>query len=280
MNNKINLSMLAENTASGTGIIGEHGIAIWIETPEHKVLFDTGQGMALRHNAEQLGIDLSTADSIVLSHGHYDHVGGLQWMLEQAPGATLHYHPSATEPKFSASGQGGAARRISLPYIEEKGFTTAQCRVLTRCSAHEVVPGVWVTGEIPRTNDYEDTGGPFFLDPELTQPDPLLDDQSIFIPTPEGVVVIFGCAHSGVVNTLNHIEQLIGEPTPIRLLIGGLHLLAASETRMQQTILELKKRQPQQMVFCHCTGAKAVCRLHREFPTSCVNGHAGMKISL
>jgi 7,8-dihydropterin-6-yl-methyl-4-(beta-D-ribofuranosyl)aminobenzene 5'-phosphate synthase len=280
MNTPIHLTMLAENTAAGNHIIGEHGIAIWIETAEHRVLFDTGQGMALRHNAEHLDINLSMADAIVLSHGHYDHVGGLEWMLQQAPRAVLHYHPKATETKYSVSPHSGTARQISLPYIEEKKFATADRRVITSCDAHEVVPGVWATGEIPRTNDYEDTGGKFYLDANLTQPDPILDDQSIFIPTTKGLIVIFGCAHSGVINTLDHIEQLMGETMPIRLLIGGLHLLNASEQRMQQTITELKNRQPKQMVFCHCTGAQAVCRLHQEFPDACVNGHAGMKISL
>jgi len=280
MNKPIHLMMLAENTASGNHIIGEHGIAIWIETAEHRVLFDTGQGMALRHNAEHLDINLSMADAIVLSHGHYDHVGGLEWMLQQAPRAVLHYHPKATETKYSVSPHNGTARQISLPYIEERKFATADRRVITSCDAHEVVPGVWATGEIPRTNDYEDTGGKFYLDANLTQPDPILDDQSIFIPTTKGLVVIFGCAHSGVINTLDHIEQLMGETMPIRLLIGGLHLLNASEQRMQQTITELKNRQSKQMVFCHCTGAQAVCRLHQEFPDACVNGHAGMKISL
>ncbi|MBT8044487.1 MAG: MBL fold metallo-hydrolase [Verrucomicrobiae bacterium] len=280
MPNKIQLTMLSENTASGTGIIGEHGISFLIETGKHTVLFDTGQGMALAHNAGQLGIDLSSLNAIVLSHGHYDHVGGLPWALGQAPQAALHLHPRATEPKYSASAQDGRARRISTPFMEEKKFSTPDRRVITGSDVNEVVPGLWTTGEITRINDYEDTGGPFFLDSALTEPDPLLDDQSMFINTTEGLVVIFGCAHSGVVNTLNHIEQWLGKSPPIRLLIGGLHLLTASEHRMQQIISELKKRQPRQMVFCHCTGAKAIRRLYQEFPAICADGHAGMKITL
>jgi 7,8-dihydropterin-6-yl-methyl-4-(beta-D-ribofuranosyl)aminobenzene 5'-phosphate synthase len=113
---KVRITLLAENRAHGTGILGEHGLAVWIETPEHRVLFDTGQGLALQNNAEMLGIDLASADSIVLSHGHYDHVGGLKWVLAQAPEAVLHMHPDATEAKFS--GSGAHAHRVSIPFVE------------------------------------------------------------------------------------------------------------------------------------------------------------------
>lgn len=275
---KVRITLLAENRAQGTGILGEHGLAVWIETPEHRVLFDTGQGLALRHNAGMLGIDMATADAIVLSHGHYDHVGGLEWALAQAPKAVLHMHPDATEAKFS--GSGAQAHRVSIPFVEQELFATSGRGVVKSREPREVVPGVWVTGEIPRTNDFEDTGGAFFLDEELSQPDPLLDDQALFVPTAKGVIVIFGCAHAGVVNTLGRIGELVGKDQPLRLLLGGLHLLQASRRRMDETIAVLADRKPEQMVFCHCTGPRSVCRLEREFPDRCAHGHAGMVLEL
>jgi len=282
MSPDLQITILAENTAKGLGIIGEHGLAVWIEVSGHRVLFDTGQGMALPHNASRLGVDLSTTDAIVLSHGHFDHVGGLEWMLGQAPLAELFMHPHATDAKFSASQiTNHRARRISIPFMEKQMFLSEGRVVHSLTVPHEVVPGVWSTGEVPRLNDYEDVGGPFFLDAEMTVPDPLLDDQSVFIPTNDGVIVIFGCAHSGVINTLDHIQKHLHKVQPdtpfkIRALIGGLHLLQASEYRMKKTLERLHDYQPELLVFCHCTGPHAVCQMEREFPDSSQHGHAGM----
>ncbi len=276
----VRITVLAENTAQGEGILGEHGLAIWIEVGGRRVLFDTGQGMALRHNAEAMGLELAGADAIVLSHGHYDHVGGLECMLEEAPGASLHLHPRATEAKFSGSGEDDVAHRVSIPFVEWEEFVTKGRRIIVSKKAHEVAPGVWATGEIPRVTDFEDTGGPFFLDEAMTRPDPLLDDQALFLPLATGLIVIFGCAHAGVVNTLLRIEELVGEKMPTRLLLGGLHLLRASPQRMDETVAALGARQPERMVFCHCTGSQAVCRLGREFPDASVNGHAGMVLEV
>jgi len=274
----IQITILVENTASGKGILGEHGLSVWIDTGDHRVLFDTGQGLALPHNARVLGIDVATADAIVLSHGHFDHVGGLEWALDQAPGAELHLHPEATTPKFS--GSRGQVHRISIPFVEREEFRSGDRRVVSSREPHEVVPGVWATGEIPRSNDFEDIGGPFFLDQEMTRPDPLLDDQSLFLPTSQGLVVIFGCAHAGVINTLDHIERITGDRGPVRLLLGGLHLLRASRRRMTQTIATLSTRQVEQTVFCHCTGARAVCQLQQELAGNCGNGHAGLVLEI
>lgn len=275
----IRITLLVENTARSQGLLGEHGLAVWIETGGRRVLLDTGQGMALRHNAQALGVDLSTADAVVLSHGHYDHVGGLEAVLEEAPEAALHLHPRATEAKFSGSAGGASARQASIPFVEQGGYASGSRRVVADATCHEVVPGVWVTGEIPRVTGFEDTGGPFFLDEAMTRPDPLLDDQAVFLPTPSGLIVICGCAHAGVINTLQHIEQWAGGRQPIRLLLGGLHLLLASPDRMEKTVAALRARQPERLVVCHCTGTRAACRLAREFPEATGDGHAGTVIA-
>jgi 7,8-dihydropterin-6-yl-methyl-4-(beta-D-ribofuranosyl)aminobenzene 5'-phosphate synthase len=157
----VTITILVENTARGPSILGEHGLAWWIDTGTHRVLFDTGQGMALIPNAKWLGIDLARADAIVLSHGHFDHVGGLEAALAAAPRAPLFLHPRAVEAKFSGSDPKAGARRISIPFVETESFRRGNRRVVTTADSCEVAPGVWTTGEIPRANDFEDTGGPF-----------------------------------------------------------------------------------------------------------------------
>lgn len=268
------LSLLVENSVRPPGLLAEHGLAWWLDTGRHRVLFDTGQGMVILHNARAMGIDLPTADAVVLSHGHFDHTGGLEEVLAVAPRAALFLHPQAVEPKFS--GSGGRSRRISTDFVESRRFESGNRRVVMSCEPVEVVPGVWMTGEIPRTNDFEDTGGPFYLDAALTQPDPLPDDQAIFFHTPEGVVVVLGCAHAGVVNTLRHIGLLTAN-APVHAVLGGAHLDAASDVRMDRTMEVLHEISPAIIGFNHCTGWRAILRLNREFGSACRTAGVGTR---
>jgi 7,8-dihydropterin-6-yl-methyl-4-(beta-D-ribofuranosyl)aminobenzene 5'-phosphate synthase len=270
------LTLLTENTAKGECILAEHGLSYWLEIGTHRVLFDTGQGFVFAKNAAHLKIPLENADAIVLSHGHIDHVGGLAEALERAPNAMLFLHPDATAPKYS--GSTGVGRRISTRFVETQQFVTPTRKIVWTTEPHEVVPGVWCTGTIPRVTDFEDTGGPFFLDKELTRPDPLLDDQSLFIPTPQGTIVIAGCAHAGIVNTLRHIRTLT-DNAPIHTVLGGLHLNQASDKRMAETLAYLSSLgDTVRMGFCHCTGFKAILRLWNAFPNQCFECKCGSVI--
>lgn len=273
----ISLTLLVENTARGAGLLAEHGLAYWLDTGSHRVLFDTGQGMALEHNARKLGIDLATADAIVLSHGHYDHVSGLPAALAAAPSAALWFHPAATEVKFIRSPD-GRARRISTDFMARGDF--GPWRVVRRVvDPSEVVPGIWVTGGIPRIHDYEDVGGPFFLDDAMEVADGMADDMALYLTGAAGLTVVLGCAHGGAINTLEHIFKQTGK-VPVDTMVGGLHLAAASPERMDRTVAALRELSPRRMGFGHCTGAAAIHRLWNEFPAACVEIHAGKKFGV
>jgi 7,8-dihydropterin-6-yl-methyl-4-(beta-D-ribofuranosyl)aminobenzene 5'-phosphate synthase len=133
----------------------------------------------------------------------------------------------------------------------------------------EVLDGIFVTGEIPRQNTFEDTGGLFFRDAAGAQPDPLLDDQALYFDTQEGLVVLLGCAHSGVVNTLEYIHHLTGG-RPIHTLLGGLHLLMASPERMEKTIAAFRRLDIHRLAPAHCTGLPALAQLWTALPGRCV----------
>ncbi len=266
------LTILSENLVRGAGLLGEHGLAYWLDTGTHRVLFDTGQGMALLPNARRLGIDLAQADAIVLSHGHYDHVSGLPDALAACPRAALWMHPGATMRRYQRT-TGGKARRLSTDFMEAAVFGAGR-EVRRVTEAAEVVPGLWVTGPIERIHPLEDTGGPFFLDEELTTADPIADDMAVYGLSPAGLSVVLGCCHAGLINTLQGIFSRHG-PMPLRSLVGGLHLMSARPERVRATLDYLREVEPAEMGFGHCTGAEAVQRIRAEFPGRCREIHAG-----
>jgi len=267
----VSATLLCENTARGAGILGEHGLAWWIESGGRRLLFDLGQGLSLLGNARKLKISLTDVDAIVLSHGHYDHLGGWSVLPKEAKACPVFMHPDALIPKFQRRTDGSIVpagnTRIANSLPQE-----AQ-RLITEHKPTEIMDGIWMTGQIPRLNDYEDTGGDFVQDLEGTRPDPLHDDQSLFFKTSNGIVVILGCAHSGVVNTLHYVQQLTDER--IHAAIGGMHLLNASAERIRCTINALHEIAPDWIGPNHCTGDAATAELRTAFAGRCLECHAG-----
>ena len=273
MSSNIRITVLVENTAQGAGVLAEHGLAYWIDWEGQRVLFDTGQGNVLAGNAYRLGIPLHDADVIVLSHGHYDHTGGLAEMLRNGRPVPIYSHPTAFDAKY-ARNRDGTAREIGIPVPVREALHRYAPRVIMTESPTTIVKGLTVTGPVPRSTDFENTGGPFFLDAVCSQPDPLTDDQSLFFETKEGIVVLLGCAHSGVINTLRYIGELSGNK-PIRAVIGGMHMVNAAPARIARTVEELRRCNLQLLVPAHCTGMPATVAMWTAFPTICVTCHAG-----
>jgi 7,8-dihydropterin-6-yl-methyl-4-(beta-D-ribofuranosyl)aminobenzene 5'-phosphate synthase len=244
---------------------GEHGLAFWIEAGAEQVLFDTGQTPeVLLRNADRLGIDLTAADAVVLSHGHYDHTGGLGEILRSTDGVRVFIHPGALARRFSRR-RDGTVQEVGIPPEINEDFLRAHTASLNfSCGATLVTKGCWATGEVPRLNAYEDTGGDFFFDAACNRPDPIPDDQALFFDTRDGLVVVLGCGHAGVVNTLRYV-QLLSSGRPIHAVMGGMHLINASEGRVAQTVETLREFDLGLLAPAHCTGARAQSRLWWEF---------------
>lgn len=272
---KTHITILVENTARGPGLLAEHGLAYWIEHGGQQVLIDSGQGQVLVGNAFKLGIVLSQVDALVLSHGHYDHTGGVVDVLRMNQSVVIYAHPAASAPKYIHEPD-GSAREIGMSHMAKKAIGEPHHRLKATDRPTVVCEGLTATGPVPRLTDFEDTGGPFFLDSGCTRADPLEDDQSVFIDTTEGTVVLLGCAHSGVINTLRYIRQLTRD-RPIRAVLGGMHLGDASPLRIARTIEEFQQLGVQQLAPAHCTGLPATVALWNAFPGRCLPCHVGTK---
>lgn len=276
----IRVTILVENTAAmkPRAILGQHGLSYWIEAGEKRVLFDTGfSGDVLLHNAGILGVDLSTADAVVLSHGHLDHVGGLEAALKLLPSAPVFMHPDAPRPKHS--GKEGNMRRSDTPYFVAQKFLEGGRRVVESRDPVEIVPGVWMTGEVPRLNDYEKPFPFFWVDEKRSRLDIIPDDQSLYLPTPEGTIVLLGCAHAGIVNTLEYVGKLTGG-APIRCVMGGTHLEGADAERMEKTVAALKTLGVVAVYPGHCTGQIESAHLCEGVGGASRPIHAGFQLEL
>lgn len=262
-----NITILVHNYARGRGLYGEHGLSLWIESPaqDEAILYDTGQsGEVLLHNAQKLGVDLDRGSTVVLSHGHYDHTGGLPLLLEGAP-RRLIAHPAAFEEKLKGKEQ---PRDIGSPLTEEEITKKGWSLELPRESL-EIVPGLRTSGEVPRTHRYEAeaVAGFYTRTPEGTvEPDTIPDDLSLIITIPgRGLFLLCGCCHAGLINTLEHAKTITGEDHLLGVL-GGLHTIGASETRLEKTFAALKELDPEALYPLHCAGERESILMEQRFP--------------
>ncbi len=232
------------------------------------MLFDTGQSDVLGKNAQELGLRLSDIDAVFLSHGHYDHTGGLRLILDVSS-APVYGHPDIFIHRYilpePESGASSSAREIGIPFSED---FLAQTRRLTRIhlSKDPVTVGDFtLTGEVPKKTAFEEPYPRFFKDAKGSEIDTISDDQSLFTSTSNGLVVFLGCCHSGIINTLRHIMKITGQ-TRFYWIIGGAHLINASENRLDKTVHALNQIDFRYITPIHCTGLHAQCFLHSQFP--------------
>ncbi len=267
MSNTLVITVLVENSVQGRELMAEHGLAFHIQAGANTMLFDTGQSGLVLSNARGLGMDLSRLRAIALSHGHYDHTGGLRAVRDIAPDAQLYTHPGALGPHFTRNPD-GTTRNLGMSKRTRESILAGAQPFCPTTGPTEVLSGVFLTGEIPRITDFEDVGGPFVLDDAGRDPDPILDDQALFFDTQRGVAVILGCAHAGVLNTMRYIQQLTNG-RPIHTVVGGMHLLNATTERIVRTAEALRELGVQRIGPAHCTGIAATARLWNDLPGTC-----------
>jgi len=274
---EIKITTLSENTASA-GCLAEWGLSMLVEVDGLRVLFDTGAGIAAVHNAQLLGVDLLAVDRIVLSHGHYDHTGGLREVLRRAGQKEVVAHPAVWGRKYGRL-KDEPERYIGIPFVRE-GLEVMGASFILSDEPVKLSANMMTTGEISMVTDYEAIDPNLYVkEGEERRPDSLPDDLALIIDAEFGLVVILGCAHRGIVNTLQHARKLTGKEL-IYAAIGGTHLLHASKERLEKTVAALKEMGVQRLGVSHCTGFASSAYLAREFGDSFFLNNAGTRFTL
>jgi len=268
----LRLSFLVEDSVSPTrrkaGFRAEHGLSVLVEgaRPKLSLLMDTGPSPdVLLNNAEILGVDFDRLDAVFLSHGHYDHTGGLSGVLSgTSKKITVIAHPSAFEPKFAMAPK---LRYVGAPFGRSEFESSA--RALLVRNPVKIVEGVMTTGEVERITSYERPRGFWTVEGEMLLEDHMKDDQGLVVNLEDrGLVVISGCAHAGIVNVVKQAQRLAGVDR-VHAVIGGFHLKNSSESTIMSTVNDLVEIKPDIVCPCHCTGQRAIRKLKLAFGDGC-----------
>lgn len=257
----LRIRILTENLVRRRGLLAEHGLSFWIQSGEDKVLFDVGQTDVYLHNAGHLGIDVSLAHAVILSHGHYDHVGGLAHFPKASGWPRVFIHPDAFAPKFSKTDDPRSPyKSIGIPWQKEE-LAGLEKRLVYNTSTRQVGERMHILTEISKNTDYEtpavelvaEKNGQMILDD-------FHDEQVLVCQCEQGLVVMLGCGHPGVVNCLQYVRQVFANQ-PIYSVIGGMHLEKADENRLTQTMDYLQKQPIAKIIPLHCTGQNVIRRM-------------------
>jgi 7,8-dihydropterin-6-yl-methyl-4-(beta-D-ribofuranosyl)aminobenzene 5'-phosphate synthase len=280
---RVRLMVLAEDTVSKrrSQLVAKHGLSLLVETSvagaSTRILMDVGPppNVALR-NATVMRARVGELDAIVISHGHYDHIGGLLQILKRSSrGIPIVAHPKVFGAKFAFKPN----LQFIGPDFDQSSVKAAGGILVLARNPVMIAAGVTTSGEIGRDTNFEKTEGFWTVEDDRFVEDPMNDEQALLINVKDkGLVVITGCAHSGIINTIRQAQKTSGVDD-FYAVVGGLHLEKAADARIKETLDEFSRIDPQVIYPCHCAGSKVIDRL-RELRRDCRRIQAGDTLEL
>ncbi|MFH0729717.1 MAG: MBL fold metallo-hydrolase [Pseudomonadota bacterium] len=275
------ITILAENYVGKSGLIGEHGFSALIESSKRRYLFDTGPGRSLPHNVEKLGIHLKNTDKIILSHGHYDHTGGVKWAIAQTGPIQVVANSQLFMPHMAMNPETPSKppRHVGCPFtqreLEEDG-----AEFLFQNHTAKIGDGVWFITHYPRPVETVPNDPRLVLvEDNQIIPDDLPDDSCLLIEDDPAPILVLGCTHSGIINTLLHLRNSMGI-SKLKAVIGGTHLMVSDDAAVRRTIDIFEAFSVGLIGTSHCTGFKASVLMATHFKERFVLASAGSIITL
>jgi len=272
----IQIKILIENTVFQPDVCAEHGLAIYLKTRDHTLLFDAGQTEGFLRNSSVFGTPLEEIEKIIISHGHYDHCGGLLPLLEKNTRAEVYCKEEALIPKFSDTYQ--EKRQINLPLIHAyKKHPSRFCFVKEN---HELFPGVWIISHIIQKTKFENDDAKLYcLSENQFIKDPFDDEIFLLIEDDNQLHLITGCSHRGIINMI-HTATMLFPGKSIKSVTGGFHLRNKDEQRIQLVAKYLNESQIEQINVCHCTGIEEYLVIKKIFRGKTSYLSTGMLVKL
>jgi 7,8-dihydropterin-6-yl-methyl-4-(beta-D-ribofuranosyl)aminobenzene 5'-phosphate synthase len=262
----VTITVLAENHVSRFGLKGEHGLCLHVESDGKSLLLDTGQSDLFLANAAVLGIDITAVDVLVLSHGHYDHTGGLEPFCRVNKKAVIHAGRDLFVPKYRKDGS-------FIGTADNRDLYRDRLRTVTGLT--EVHPGVRILADVPVVdpedthfrNLYTGTG-------DARREDTFSEELSLLIDTDEGLVLLSGCSHRGITNIVRAARTASGKP--VKLVFGGFHFSGETETAIRRLLEELVRLVAGEVGVCHCTGINGWPLVKEYFGNKAFYAHTGI----
>lgn len=271
------IHILTDNTVRKRGLLAEHGLSILIEYQGGNLLFDTGQSDVYCKNAAHMRLNLRKIDAIVLSHGHYDHCGGLPYFpVAKLP--RIYVHPYAFKQRFAASPDSRGYRMIGVPWRLDDYKMIGDHIVYVK-GITPIMPNAILCPEIPYTVDFEQEPDGFYFGENGSKQKDYFCDEQILVIDDGGLSVFLGCSHPGVANCLRYVTTLFPGKS-IHAVIGGMHLENVGPQRLVKTIQFLKDLKIQKIIPLHCTGLNAAFEMKKQFGDRCLLLKAGDSLEL